>query len=916
MLEPLIYRWDLHTRADLDETWQLLSDTDRFNQVAGFDLHFELEARQGDRAERLGTMQHLGLEVRWRELPVLFAAPHHFAIERIYTAGPLSRAVHRMELQEDPSGGTRVRAEAEFWPRSRWVRPVLQADLALTFRGKFGNGLHQMLATLDAQPGTLAAEAPQRKAPPLSAAAAELLSTGLAQVQSEALRLKLDHWLRTAPLADQARIQPLRLAKRWQLPDQQVTVALLQATRAGLLQMQWELLCPSCRLPGAASAQLQLDRSQAHCPACDVRYDASLADSVELTWKPVTALRAQVGQIACLSSPARMPHIAAQMVLQPGEEFAWKLQLLPGTYHLRGWPQLDRVALTVRADAPARALTVLVGPLALDPPALRSRSGRLVLNLRSKMAEPVTLVVERAWVDPLALTAGKALEWPEVAPWLPADALQPGVAVEAFAGPLLAVQVRRGGEAGERAVQAWLETAGVRALQVTSGWVLATLPGLDQLVSAVQPLQGAPWLTCAVGWGSVLELATAQVRMASGARLQDLVALCQQGEPGQVLLQPEAVAKLSAGDGLELLDQDGQWSWPAPLTRRTPPLPMPMPMRNPLPAALGDLIDEQFRLGPVLGQGGFGVVHAAHDLRTGRAVVVKLLRAEVAEDPIQVQRFFDEGRMTARLDSPYVVRVLEWGLSAEGRLFLVMERLQGRELAEMINDLGSLDPLRAIRFTWQALQGLGQAHQLGLIHRDVKPSNLFVIGEDTPDERVKVIDFGIALDLTGRVRPLERAGSIIGTPTYMAPEQLLGEALDGRSDLYSLALVLYEALAGTPPFVGPTALALAMARLQQPAQPLEQAVCQPLPQGLSALVDQALAASPQDRPASAQAMAKALEEIRDHQGSVCDWQACWQAHRQPSKHAEPQSTRTSTDTQAELTTLPLGVRPPPAQREP
>ena len=108
----------------------------------------------------------------------------------------------------------------------------------------------------------------------------------------------------------------------------------------------------------------------------------------------------------------------------------------------------------------------------------------------------------------------------------------------------------------------------------------------------------------------------------------------------------------------------------------------------------------------------------------------------------------------------------------------------------------------------------------------------------------------------------------------------------------------------------------AMARLQQPAQPLEQAVCQPLPQGLSALVDQALAASPQDRPASAQAMAKALEEIRDHQGSVCDWQACWQAHRQPSKHAEPQSTRTSTDTQAELTTLPLGVRPPPAQREP
>lgn len=914
MPEPLVYRWDLHTRAELEATWRLLSDTDRFNQVAGFDLHFELQVRPGERAERLGNLQHLGLDVRWRELPVRFAAPHHFVIERVYTSGPLSRALHRMDLQEDPQGGTRVRAEAEFWPRNRWLRPVLQADLALTFRGKYTLGLQKMLAALDAEAGGGRHDGPQREAPPLKAAAGRLLHDGLLQVQPEDLRQKLDHWLRTAPLADQARIQPLRLAKRWQLPEQQVTIGLLQATRAGLLQMQWELLCPSCRLPGAAHAQLQIERAQAHCPACDVRYDASLADSVELTWKPVAALRAQVGQVACLSSPARMPHIAAQIVLQPGEDLCWELTLLPGNYHLRGWPQLDRVALTVRADAPHRPLTVLAGPRTLDPPALRARSGRVTLHLRSKMTQPLTLVIERAWVDPLALTAGKALEWPEVVPWLPADALQPGVAVEPFCGPLLAVQVRRGGTAGELAVEAWLKEAGARALQVTSGWVLATLPGLEELGQAVQPLPGALWLTAAVGWGNVLELTTARVRMASGARLQDLVALCQQGEPGQLLVQRDAVPRLRGTVPGELAEQQGEWTWaPPPELRRAP---LPLPMRNSQPAGPGDWIDEQFLLGPKLGQGGFGVVHAAEDRRTGRAVVVKLLRPEIAEDPSQVQRFFDEGRMTARLDSPYVVRVLEWGLSDEGRLFLVMEKLDGRELTDIIQELGSLDPPRAIRLSWQALQGLGQAHRLGLIHRDIKPSNLFVISEGTPEESVKVIDFGIALDLTGQGQALERTGNIIGTPAYMAPEQVLGETIDGRSDLYALGLVLYETLAGTPPFSGPTALALAMARLQQPAQPLEQVVLQPLPAGLAALVDQALATKPQHRPADAQTMANALQEILKTQGDACDWLATWQAHRQPGRHPSPWSARTSTDTDAQLPTLHLGARPPSAEERP
>ena len=448
--------------------------------------------------------------------------------------------------------------------------------------------------------------------------------------------------------------------------------------------------------------------------------------------------------------------------------------------------------------------------------------------------------------------------------------------------------------------------------------MLATLTGLEQLLTVVKPLQGALWLTSAIGWGGVLELTTGSVRMAAGARLQDLVALAQQGGPGELLVQRDAAAwlkeavGLGAATGLEPLDNQGDWRWPRPLEQQLAPLALPR--ANTQAPATGDVIDDRYLLGPVLGEGGFGVVYAAQDQRTDGPVVVKLLRPGVAEDPIQVQRFFDEGRMTARLNSPYVVRVQEWGLSEDGQLFLVMERLHGRELTDLIHEFGTLDPPRAIRLGCQALAGLEQAHKLGLVHRDIKPSNLFVVSEGTAQESVKVIDFGIALDLTGRVRSLEREGSLMGTPAYMAPEQLLGTPLDGRSDLYSLALVLYEAVAGVPPFSGASPLAQALRRLEQAANPLGQASQQPLPSGLAELVDQTLAIEPQERPASAQTFADALYAILANQAEVRDWLSSWQAHRQARAPDAHWSDRTSADTLADLATLPLGIERP-AQKD-
>ncbi|MBI5611005.1 MAG: serine/threonine protein kinase, partial [Deltaproteobacteria bacterium] len=240
--------------------------------------------------------------------------------------------------------------------------------------------------------------------------------------------------------------------------------------------------------------------------------------------------------------------------------------------------------------------------------------------------------------------------------------------------------------------------------------------------------------------------------------------------------------------------------------------------------------------------------------------------------------FFDEGRLAARLVHPHVVEVHEWGLAEDGRLFVAMERLNGRELGEILAKTRTLDPVRALRLSREALAGLAEAHRQGLVHRDIKPANLFVVGEGTPNESCKVIDFGIALDLTGQVASPEQAGSVVGTPMYMAPEQVRGEPLDGRCDVYAMGIVLYQTLAGGLPFVGDTMMAMLVARLVQSPRPLDQACEQPLPQGVAALVERALALDPKGRPASAAIMAGEVERLLAAAGNPARWKQTWQDH--------------------------------------
>ena len=266
--------------------------------------------------------------------------------------------------------------------------------------------------------------------------------------------------------------------------------------------------------------------------------------------------------------------------------------------------------------------------------------------------------------------------------------------------------------------------------------------------------------------------------------------------------------------------------------------------------AAEEVIADRYRLGPVLGRGGMGEVREATDQRLGRSVAVKLLQPSMASDPGARNRFEDEARSAAKLVHPNTVAVFDTG-EHEGIPYIVMEHLPGRTLADEIAE-GPLAPARVRTVALQVLGALEAAHRAGVIHRDIKPGNILL----TTDGTAKVGDFGIAKTAEGLDHTA--TGMILGTPSYLAPERILGAPATERSDLYATGVVLYEALTGSKPFAARTPLATAAAIQHGEPPPLTDARTGADP-GLIAAIERAMAKDPERRFASAAAMAADIQ---------------------------------------------------------
>ncbi|MEO7097011.1 MAG: serine/threonine-protein kinase, partial [Polyangiales bacterium] len=271
------------------------------------------------------------------------------------------------------------------------------------------------------------------------------------------------------------------------------------------------------------------------------------------------------------------------------------------------------------------------------------------------------------------------------------------------------------------------------------------------------------------------------------------------------------------------------------------------------PTAVGQVLGNRWRIDARIGKGAMAEVYRALDLQTAAYVALKILRNSVAGDPAIKQRFAREAEVQARVRHHNVAHLLATGVTQTDQPYLVVELLRGKTLRGVIKEEGRVGVRRASSYAWQMLQGLSAVHGAGILHRDLKPANIMLEPSPGPVERVVLIDFGFA-SVEGSAK-LTQQGTVVGSLRYIAPERLRGEPVDARSDLYSVGVMLYELLMGTPPFAQVDDFELVDAHLTHDPPPVDDAV----PPALDRVMRVALAKQQADRYPDAATMAAAIE---------------------------------------------------------
>ncbi len=255
---------------------------------------------------------------------------------------------------------------------------------------------------------------------------------------------------------------------------------------------------------------------------------------------------------------------------------------------------------------------------------------------------------------------------------------------------------------------------------------------------------------------------------------------------------------------------------------------------------VGSIIAERYHVLKKLGEGGMGQVYLAEHVKMGRKSAVKVMNPGMVHDADAIARFNREAANASRINHPHVAGIYDFGETPEGLIYLAMEFIEGESLTAVVDANGALPALRAADITRQAAEGLSVAHDMGIVHRDLKPDNIMIARNRDGSDCVKVVDFGIAKAADSASQKVTRTGMVVGTPEYMSPEQLAGDKLDSRSDIYSLGLVAFNMLTGKLPFPSETAQESMIMRLTDKPKRLAEMRAMSWPDDVQAVMDKVL----------------------------------------------------------------------------
>jgi len=274
---------------------------------------------------------------------------------------------------------------------------------------------------------------------------------------------------------------------------------------------------------------------------------------------------------------------------------------------------------------------------------------------------------------------------------------------------------------------------------------------------------------------------------------------------------------------------------------------------------IGSVIADRYRVKKLLGEGGMGRVYLAEHVRLPQQAAIKVLHPSMVQDAAARSRFVREAENAARIEHDRVARVFDFGSTSDGLVYMAMEFVPGRTLRSILEEQPRLAPARAANIIYQVAEGLDAAHRMTIVHRDLKPDNIMLITDESGVDRAKVVDFGIAKSLNQSGTQLTQAGSVIGTPEFMSPEQVFGEPLDARSDVYALALVGFQLFTGLLPFDSSTPERSLTARIVSDPRTLAESIPEVAwPDALQRAYTLALAREPDARTATALEFADAV----------------------------------------------------------
>ena len=275
------------------------------------------------------------------------------------------------------------------------------------------------------------------------------------------------------------------------------------------------------------------------------------------------------------------------------------------------------------------------------------------------------------------------------------------------------------------------------------------------------------------------------------------------------------------------------------------------------------LVDGKYQLQEFLGEGAMSAVYRGIERKTNKPIAVKIMKRNLLHDEENVTRFVREVRLSRSITHKNIVRVFDGGTLSTGEPYMIMELLHGKSIAEILEAQTVLPAARALNLMHQAAQGLALAHKRGYVHRDIKPENLMVVEDVFQRECLKVLDFGVA-KLSDALQQSEKfataPGDVLGTPLYMSPEQIRGEKLDGRADVYSLGCVLYQCLCGKSAIQGDNAITVMRSHLESTPPHLNYYAAKKLPEEINSLVQKAIAKDPNDRYKSMAEFAEVLSK--------------------------------------------------------